>query len=181
MTDIAMIGDKVLFTDDAKAASGVECCCEGEPCCPCDGNLPPEECALQSITIALDFAELGTCYPDGVQVEFSITEADDDWRNTGSWNKRYTLVDGFQEVRFDAALTCEGGVGPDGANCWAIMLFIQGIGCTMCFTNQIGGFVFRLPGTTQDGICCPAGRTATVPIPVWCDDVSGSITITCVY
>lgn len=179
MTNISMIGDKVLFVQDTKVASGVECCCQGEPCCPCDGSLPDESCGLQSITVDLDFLQLGSCFPDGVQTTFSVTEADDD--QYAAWSKRQTVVDGFKEVRFTASLRCLGGVGPEGQNCWAIELDVLGIGCSFCngTTNGLNWYI-RLPGVTQDGICCPIGRTKALTVE-FCPDVGGTITITCVY
>lgn len=183
MTKITFDGDRVVMRDGERIGSDQSCCCdgeEGEPCCPCEGGVPPEECGLQSITISLDFAKLGTCYPDGVAATFSVTAADDDWRGTGSWNKRYTISGDNGDVNFETALSCEGGVGPEGANCWAILLNVQGVGCTLCFTNVIG-YVIRLSGITQDGVCCPAGRNRSLPPPPFCTDVEGTIAVTCVY
>lgn len=181
MTQIAFIGDQVVFKDGDRPS---DCCCEpGEPCCPCDGNLPDESCELQSITVSVSFSQLGSCFPDGVAATFSIAEADNDWRGTGSWNKRHTVPTASGSVNFDAALTCEGGVGPQGQNCWAIQLVVGGVGCAMCSgaTNAIY-YVLRLPGFDQEGVCCPIGRNASLPPVPFCNDVAGAtLEVTCVY
>lgn len=181
MTQIAFIGDRVVFREGDKAT---DCCCgQGEPCCTCDGNLPPEGCGLQSITISVSFDQLGSCFPGGVAATFSFTEADDDWRGTGSWNKRHTIPTEFGVLHFDTALSCEGGVGPEGQNCWGILLIVTGVACSMCAgTANTISYVVRLPGITEDGTCCPIGRSVTLPPVPFCPDVAGgTLAITCVY
>ena len=182
MTRIPLSGGKVVV-HGGRVGTETDCCCqEQEPCCPCDGNLPAESCGLQSITVSVSFDELGSCFPGGVAATFSITEADNDWRGTGSWNKRHTVAAATGNVQFDAALSCEGGVGPEGQNCWALLLTVRGVGCSMCSgTTTVLSYVVRLPGITEDGVCCPVGRNVSLPVASCADVTGGTLAITCVY
>lgn len=179
MVKVAMTGDLVraryvrLAGNPLGLQVGVNqpCCNECPPCCECNGIEVAEECGeLQQIIASFTFVDLGNCFNGGGGFTATLTAEDQD--NGFPFSKNITFPVDNGEVVLNVAFFC------DVAACYVLTGSIAGSGCTFC-NGGAPFFDVRLNGTdTEEGICCPSGRTVTLQL---CDDVEVTIAITLVY
>lgn len=147
------------------------CCNECPPCCECNGIEVAEECGVLGLIFAsFSFTALGNCSDDGGTFVTSLTAADQD--NGFPFSKTSSFAVDNGELLLNAAFLCQ------IPNCYVLTGYIAASGCTFC-NGGAAFFNVRLNGTdTEEGICCPSGRTVTLQL---CDDLEVTIEITLVY